>query len=138
MSVETQLAPAMSSMPRSPDSCVPPEQTQMRRPTRSEHFQFVCQMQPLVGVLQKQLDSMEGGDVWEGSDPTITCSICGGNPLDSFTEHLQSIEHYDKLQARLSDCMERMVCQTSAIRADHGWNQRVGEIVFSHLTLEQR
>lgn len=138
ITVETQLAPAMPLMPRSPDSCVPPEQTQMRRPTRSEHFQFVCQMQPLVGVLQKQLDNMEGGDVWEGSDPTISCSICGGEPLDSFTEHLQSVEHYDKLQARLSDCMERMGYQTNAVRADFGWNQQVGEVVFSHLTLEQR
>jgi len=34
--------------------------------------------------------------------------------------------------------MERMGYQTNAVRTDFGWNQQVGEVVFSHLTLEQR
>ena len=40
----------------------------------------------LVSFLLNAAPVGTGGDVWEGSDPTISCSICGGEPLDSFTE----------------------------------------------------
>jgi len=128
------VMPAMPAMPRTPDSCVPPEQTQLRRP-RTEHLQYVCQLQPLLATLRKAMETMGGGDVWEGTpSPSLGCTVCGSQH-DAFADHLASTEHYNQIQAILAECVDRPI---HTICGDQRWHQTVGNFAFNHLTLQSK
>ncbi|CAJ1366213.1 unnamed protein product [Effrenium voratum] len=146
---------AMPPMPSTPDTSMPPEQTGAGNPASPvhpvhplpagaaaagaaglSHLHWKCIVHAAARKLQEEIAAGEEelDDPWQERDAECFCSLCRCRCAD-MKEHLESVEHFNKVQACLADAA-RSNPSVEDLRRTSAWMQSFETVVFNHLTLE--